>query len=335
MQLQPLLGKALPRCQGIRSEPSGGSLYRYAVYGLTVASDEPLVSLEPIAVTDDEPAVTIAFTCRDDFTSIAAAIPHDDWVAHAVLADGSVYLRADKIFESVVSRDGRWVSCAPLEQIDRRTFEANLANFVLATALTLQGEEPLHATVVDLGGRAVGLFGPSGAGKSTLAAFLISRGADLITDDMLRIESLDDRLVAHRGPYRLKLLDEPGRRFLPDALAEGHFNTLTEKVMVRPRRQARAQSGGVPLAGLFYLGLLPGWPQSGSVSTVRLSGVELAHVILSSAMDYRYKSAARLARHLAYTGWLSRALPVHALHYPRRYDMLEEVEAELLRTIGS
>ncbi len=313
------------------------SLYRYAVYGLVVASEQPFGSLEPACGADDL-TITIRFAGPD---GLAIALPGgppettpDDPVVQVMLDDGSVYLKVEDIFEVVVSPDGRDVICSASPSVDRRTFEANLMNFVLGTALTLRGEEPLHSTVIDLDGRAIGLLGYSGAGKSTLAALLIKRGADLVTDDMLRVEFSRGAPFAHQGPYRLKLLDEPGRRFLPDALADGHFNSISGKLMVRPRETGRVRSGPLPLAGLYYIGELPGRPRPVAVSSVRLSGLELAKVILSSSMDDRYTVPNRLARQMAFAAQLSRMLPIYSLRYPRSFDVMDEVAEEIRRTIG-
>ena len=311
-------------------------LYRYAVYGLVVASEQPFSSLEP-ACGAGGLTITIRFAGPD---AIAVALPAgrpettpDDPVAQVMLEDGSVYLKVENIFEVVVSSDGCDVICSASPSVDRRTFEANLMNFVLGTALTLRGEEPLHSTVIDLDGRAIGLLGHSGAGKSTLAALLIKRGADLVTDDMLRVEFSQGQPLAHQGPYRLKLLDESGRRFLPNALSDGHFNSISGKIMVRPREAGRVRSGPLPLAGLYYIGELPGQPRPAAVSSARLSGLELAKVILSSSMDDRYTLPNRLARQMAFAAQLSRMLPVYSLRYPRSFDVMDEVAAEIHRTM--
>jgi len=293
-------------------------------------------SLTPAAPSNDAPDVTVSFVDSARFRSIVSGeVPKadpDNWVAYALRADGSVHLKAEDIFEVVVSADGRTVTSAAPGTIDRRTFEANLMNFVLATSLTLQGEEPLHATVVDLGGRAIGLLGHSGAGKSTLAAFLISRGADLVTDDMLRLEFEGETVLAHPGPYRLKLLEEAGRRFLPDALADGHFNAVSGKTMVRPRATGGPASGPLPLAGLFYIGGLEGHAPPHCVEAVPLVGLDTARVLFSSAMDDRYTPPGRLARQMAFAGRLARALPIVALRYPRRFEVMDEVAAQIRRT---
>jgi hypothetical protein len=315
------------------------SLHRYAVYGLVVAVEEPMESLRPATGSEGDPDITISFVDADYFRSIAPPeMPKaetEDWIAYALLANGSVYLRGEEVFELIVSGDGRRVACASPGSIDRGTFEAHLMNFVIGTSLTLQGEEPLHATVVDLGGQAVGLLGPSGAGQSTLAAYLISRGADLVTDDMLRVEFKGDSLIAHPGPYRLKLLDEPGRRFLPDALADGHFNSFSGKIMVQPRAGGRQRSAPVPLAGLYYIGDVPGRPESLTVTAFRLTGLELAKVVLSSAMDDRYTPPGRLAHQMAFIARLARTLPIYAIRYPRRFDVMDQVAAQIFAPASS
>ncbi|TAJ28612.1 MAG: hypothetical protein EPO67_15980, partial [Reyranella sp.] len=207
--------------------------HRHLVYGLAIESDFALASVGAALPSVEGLRLRLvpAAELRRQVGTATAADP-DDWIEHIVLADGSVYMKLDGIFETIVSADGSDVACARLGDADQRTFEANLLNFVLSAALTLRGEEPLHATVLEREGRAFALLGPSGAGKSTLAAFLIARGARLITDDMLRLTFASGRAMAHHGPHRLKLFDEQARLLLPGSVAAGHFNALSGKLMV-------------------------------------------------------------------------------------------------------
>ncbi|MCA0302738.1 MAG: hypothetical protein LCH95_10050 [Proteobacteria bacterium] len=319
-------------------------LHYYRVYGLVLAIDRPLQSLdpaEPVAEPVAGPALTISFVeaarIRDAVPPERIVRPADDWISHAVLPDGGAYLDAPGVVEAVLSADGRHALCARGEAADPRAVEANLLNIVLGTALTLAGEEPLHATAVEVAGRAIGLLGHSGAGKSTLAAFLLGRGARLVTDDLLRVTFADGQARVHAGPYRLKLFEEAARRLLPGALAEGYFNPLSGKMMVTPpstrgARPAGAPATGLPLAALFYLGDLPGHPAPTAARAVPLSGHEVMRVLLSSAMDDRNTTPARLARQLRFAGLLSAAVPIRALRYPRRFDLMDDVAAEIFRT---
>lgn len=59
----------------------------------------------------------------------------------------------------------------------------------------------LHqATCVAISGRALLIEGPPGSGKSSLALALIDRGAVLVGDDGVLLESSDGRLLANPAP---------------------------------------------------------------------------------------------------------------------------------------
>lgn len=306
---------------------------RHVVYGIVVESEFRLKSVDEAVGCDAATSVTIALAKPGYIAGRTRGLTVDpgDWLDHAVLPDGDVYMKLDDVFETIVSSDGRHVVCAKLADVDDSSFEANLLNFVLSTSLLLQGEEPLHATVVELGGRAIGLLGPSGAGKSTLAAFLIGRGAKLITDDMLRLTIVDGRAFAHAGPNRLKLFADPAARFLPRATSEGHWNSMSGKIMVRPHAAAEERHAPKPLAALFWLGDdEPQNPTIGVTST-RLSGIDLAHTLTASAMNIRYYAPDRLTRQLRFAERLGKVMPVYALKYARSYAVLEQVAEEIER----
>jgi hypothetical protein len=306
--------------------------YRYIVYGIVVESGFPLRAV------DEAPDPTVDAAVRIDLAPPAyfqertrdiAAV--DDWLNHTVLPGGDIYMRVDGLFEAVVGSDGRQVVCARLADAEDRSFEANLLNFVLSSALVLQGEEPLHATVVDLDGRSVGLLGQGGAGKSTLAAFLITQGGKLVTDDILRLTFADGLAYAHAGPQRLKLVDGAAERLLPKAISEGYWNTLTDKIMVRPHAPMPGRHAPQPLSALFWLGDPEPPPAPGVVTATRLAGIDLARVLTASAMNIRYFAPDRLARQLQFAERVAHILPVHSLRYARSYPLLDRVAAEIRR----
>lgn len=77
---------------------------------------------------------------------------------------------------------------------------------LLAMVLALRGETVLHASAVELAGRAVAFVAPSGAGKSTLAALACGRGARFVTDDLLRTaQSPEGGTSCLRGPTHNRL----------------------------------------------------------------------------------------------------------------------------------
>ena len=309
--------------------PSRTRLHGYRVYGMAVESDVELGSLEPCPAAAPETAVALRAESADFFRPITEALSFDrrDWFQQVVLADGALYLRCEGLFECTVSADGWRIAWGRLGDAEPVSFEAHLLNFALSAALLQQGEEPLHATVVALGEQAIGLLGESGAGKSTLAAFLIAEGGVLVTDDMLRIGFTDDAVLAHPGPARLKLFEEPARLFLPGAVSQGHFNPLSGKLMFRPDNAPQGVHAARALAALFHLTEVP------EVSLTRIRGAELVKAILAATMNTRLHTAARLARQFGFAERLARLLPVYELGYPRAYPALEQVAAKMRETV--
>jgi len=75
----------------------------------------------------------------------------------------------------------------------------------LAFVLTLAGECILHASAVRTNGSALAFVGAPGMGKSTLAALLCASGADLVTDDVLRLSPDGTGLRCCFGPAEIRL----------------------------------------------------------------------------------------------------------------------------------
>jgi hypothetical protein len=78
---------------------------------------------------------------------------------------------------------------------------------VLPFAALLRGLEVLHAGAVAVGNEAVAVAAPSTGGKSTLLAALVQRGAPLVADDVVAVQTRPGGLIAYPGPALLSLRD--------------------------------------------------------------------------------------------------------------------------------
>jgi hypothetical protein len=293
---------------------------QYAVYGLTIESDFPLGTL-PSPATEQPVDVRILRASPGTFAGFDASASGTLWYRREPQAGGRLYLGIPNVLQAMIGADGRTAHCAPAPDRDPRSFEANVLNFVLNAALTLQGEEPLHATVVRLDEQAIGFLGDSGTGKSTLAAFLLAEGAELVTDDMLRIAYRADEVVAHRGPPRLKLFDEQARLLLPAAAHEAAFNPTSGKLLVDA---ASSNDDGASLAALFWLDEAA--PAAGEPVTVRrVQGVEVIKMLLASTLHRDHRPPERTERQLRAIERLAKSVPLFALGYTRRHDLLPAV----------
>ena len=253
----------------------------------------------------------------------------DEWTVVRVYESGEVEILWRDWLSLRIDPTGRNVSYRVHEDRYPTAFSSYIANFAISAALMLQGEEPLHATVVELHGRGIGLLGSSGAGKSTLAAYLLAQGGELVTDDMLRITESDGRMFAEPGQPRLKLFRETAERFLEGAINQGRWNPVSEKYLFDTGDPVghRLRRG---LDGLFFLAP-PQSTEAEHVSVRRLEGLELFRVVTGSTMNSKVQTPNRLARQLAFTQRVAERLPVHVLSYPRRHDVLPEV-LEAIRT---
>jgi hypothetical protein len=304
---------------------------KYRIYGLVVESELTLTSVEPCSNVAVAPDIVIAFASDDLFSVRVAGLraDSDEWIRYTALDNGDIYIRVNEVFEAIVDHAGGHVTCARLGGVDDRTLEAHLVTFAISAALTLGGEECLHATVVTLDRRAFGLLGRSGMGKSTLAAYLIGQGATLITDDMLRVSFSAEGIFAYPGPYRVKLFADTADRLLPAPAADGAFNRLTGKIMFRPGPSTEEHRVPTPLAALFWLGEDEPSIADAAVSLRQITGNEQAKVLTGSTMNIRYFAPERLGRQLRFAEQVARRLPIWGLAYRRDFELLPEVVAAI------
>jgi hypothetical protein len=314
----------------LSQKPQACAPFRYRVYGIVMASEVPLNLPEvPVNAVAD---VELRIAQPGAFASLRGTPKSDpnDWFRHAILEDESLYLRWEGWVEFLVSRDGRVVLCENLSNLAFESFEAYLTTFAVSAALLQQGEETLHATGVKIGRRSVGFVGPSGAGKSTLAAHLISKGASLVTDDMLRVTWNDEIAIAHPGPFRLKLFEESAKQYLRGAICRGRYNPLSGKLLFQPSGPFAV--GPQRLSALYQLQQHGNNSNSNGVSLKRLSGLDLFTTIAASTRNSRISLPGRSQSQFYFVERIAKAIPVYRLCYYRTYNVLNKVANLIFET---
>ncbi|HEX2793773.1 MAG TPA: hypothetical protein VHN58_05020 [Croceicoccus sp.] len=157
---------------------------------------------------------------------------------------------------AILYRKGEGVTVQLDDPAERGMMELFLAGSVHSAIAAPNGLLPLHASAVEIGGRAVGFAGPSGAGKSTTAAALRQRGHRIVADDTLVIDMGDaGESGAAAAPICL-----PGHKRLklwPDAMAMTGL-TGTKMVADDYRKFFATDSGSdvdapLPLAAMVVL----------------------------------------------------------------------------------
>lgn len=126
---------------------------------------------------------------------------------------------------------------------------------VLGLVLRLHGVMCLHASAVEIEGRAVALVGDAGAGKSTTAAAFARRGQGVISDDISAVIECDSEFcVMPAYPY-LSLWPESVKMLYGPDKALPHFSPNWEKrLLALAENRLRFEDRALALGAIFLLG---------------------------------------------------------------------------------
>lgn len=215
-------------------------VYRYAIHGLTIASELELPELASLAgdlnATADATVrlAQLPGALRAIKSEIPDFLPTEDGQLLVVPGAGCLLVRPD---------------CEVIVDIADKADMALLRLFLFGSMMGLichqRGLLPLHASAVAIGDKAIAFCGPPGMGKSTLAAFCVDQGARLVADDVLVVGvDSDNRVMANPGMPKIKLwrdaIERLGRsteELTPDwARAEKFHLAASEHIVTEPVR---------------------------------------------------------------------------------------------------
>jgi len=255
----------------------------------------------------------------------------DDWFQHVRLPDGASYIRWAGLFEFLVAPDGRRILGRPLEHASEEAFQTYLLNQVLSFALLRQGLEPIHATAVVCGAKAVAFIADTGGGKSCLGASFLQAGYRLLTDDLLILKGSRKGFAAYPGPPRIKLFPEIATQLLPDLSGGVPLNNHTPKLILQLREGQRCAKPA-PLRALYVLA--PGQKRRPDKVIIRkLSPRPALLEVIRSTFNTILVEPERLKRQFLQARALVGRVPVKRVSYPRALDMLPAVREAILDDI--
>jgi hypothetical protein len=178
---------------------------------------------------------------------------------------------------------------------------------LITLVLELKQHYVLHASAVELGGKAIALVGPSGAGKTTTAAILTTAGLPLVSDDVLRLDLDVDQITAWAGGTRLRLRPSSSPLFkgveTSDVTADGRFSLLPAPVT----------PDNLPLGAIVSpvpVGL------NEPVRVRRLRGMDAIRLLASEPRFMDWGTAAYAAHRLESAAAVARAVPVVEMTIP-------------------
>ena len=189
-------------------------MLRYKAFGLRISSDIELPELPPASAAG-ESDLLLRFNGGASGASAATrwltrleASTREPWLCCG-RTGGGYLLRFPGIADLLVADDGRSIECTAAQvAASDPTLRHLVLDHVMPLVLKLRGEEALHATAVNIGGKVCALIGPSGIGKSTLAAAFLRAGNDVLSDDCLRLLLCSGRVHVAPSYPGVRLSDE-------------------------------------------------------------------------------------------------------------------------------
>ena len=161
---------------------SPGAAYR--LFGITLASEIPLT--HHLCPGSGAPDVTFGTVRQAPVAGAWPSVPPHCRVPHLHRLPCWDLLRFRRGTDFYVGADR--IACHVIDPASARLMELRLLGTVLAFWLERSGVPVLHASAVDVGGRAVAFLSSKRGGKSALAASFIQAGAALLSDDMLPLD---------------------------------------------------------------------------------------------------------------------------------------------------
>lgn len=221
----------------------------------------------------------------------AFVVDHPLFGAHRVLADGSE------------------IACAAPSALPDWLWQRLLIGQLLPLAALLCGYEPLHASAVEVDGRAILMMGASGAGKSSVALHLSARGAGLMADDVSALAMHGDTVVAHSGPAIASVDAQELSRLSEPAAGWSRLGSHDGEVRV-------ALDGGparaLPVGAVYVLARRA----DAEVLGIRAPRLSSAKLLLGGTFNAYLRDPARLARQLEITGRLAETVPLREVGIP-------------------
>ena len=242
-----------------------------------------------------------------------------------VFSTGSSYIvRYVDVADFALTRDGRDIRVLREITTDPLTLSRVRENQIVPMAMALRGQLVVHASAVDINGRCAAFCGPSGRGKSTLATALALAGHAFLTDDGLRVESIDNVYWGWPRAALLGLRTESYAYFS----SFGAFGMDAFEPSLHGKKTSVSAGDSIPhvasklqVAGLYFLGNR----DVVDANICRIAQRAVIQQLLSNTFVLDTTDRVALARHFGQISALAAAVPCFELNYPRSFAMLDSV----------
>jgi len=298
----------------------------HAIFGGCVRSEIPLPELPLATCSQPDWVIRLATGERPEAVHLGEdRVDATIRVKCGRLPDG-FRLAFDDTGTFDISAHGRDIAWTPGTSSPMHLVRADLLGGVFSVALHLQGLLCLHGSAVALGSAAAGFLANKGAGKSTLATALCTRGATLITDDMLPVDP---------GPPAMAWPSMPSVRLLQDSAdrldyAKGQTHPQTGKYHVNELPPDRVERRRVPMIALYELSPVPSAPGAPAATRTRLTGPAAVTTLIRHNRAGTAIGGSDSRNLFMRASDIVRTVPVYRLEVVRDFARLDEVVDQLV-----
>ena len=322
-----------------QAEIKTGEQMRYRLFGHTLASDRPLSDWLP--ASSEAPDLTLSF----------ATHPPVDWdpvrttpayISPIKSPDGKSLLSLYRLGScEVMSFTDQadyylWperLICHLRQAVPSHLLKVQLLTSVLPFWLELRGYVTIHASAVNLAGKAVAFIAHSRDGKSTLAAALLQDGCSLLTDDVLPLSSRESGYWANPGYPAMRMWPGEAEHFLDqyEELERVHPDSTKRYVPVSEQAFGLFCDRPCQLGRIYILERREASELAGGPQIKNVSNREAVIELLRYSFVTRLGQVAGLApdRFNFFAG-LVQQVPLRRLVYPSGYEFLPQVRRAIL-----
>jgi hypothetical protein len=241
---------------------------------------------------------------------------------------GRFYGLADFEIDAALAR----VVCHPVIAGPSQDVPIVMAGAVASFLAAMRGRFILHASAIDLGGRAVAFAGERGQGKTTMATLFCVAGFPLVTDDVLPLD-IDEApghpaVYGHRSGFELRL------RTTAATLIDRFPASIERRVTSDDRRAIRPVMSGRPSMPVAAI-ILPRPDRESSSPRARRLGVAEAGLALHRCTRTEgWRDPGILRRNFSQVSQLVETVPVYAVDVPWGPPFDDDLAARVLGACG-
>lgn len=271
--------------------------FDYSAFGLRIRCDWELPELAGPAGASDLPLVRV---CRGSVGTIFSPRYED---AACSVGDDDYILNVPGVARYRV-RNGEIIIVETVADGDVERLRMFLMGTAMSVLCMQRGFFPLHASTIEVEGRAVAFAGHSGAGKSTLCAHFENRGYAMVGDDVCMAGARRERFVVWPSVAGTRLRRDAAAMLDRSLHAAARQDDGAEKFVFAARQGNRLRP--LPLDRVYVLQTAAAGPSAFH----KLSGAAALEALLSNT----------------YRGFLLAPMGRASQHFVQSLRMLKHIE---------